>query len=78
MVHWQLCHDSLWLQTSQSQGHLSTAQAERVDIDVDVSGFARGCYQTSLVVSDDVDQGHEHVVPVIVNVVGRQLHVPRD
>jgi hypothetical protein len=77
-VHWQLYHDSPWLQISPSQGNLSAAQAERVDVDLDVSGFAPGRYQTSLLVSDDVDEGHEQVVPVIVNVVSQQLHVPQD
>jgi hypothetical protein len=78
MIHWRLSHDSPWLATSQSEGSLSAAQAERVDLDVNVSGFAPGRYQTSLQVSDDVGEGHEQVVPVIVNVVSRQFHVPQD
>jgi thermitase len=78
MVHWRLSHDSPWLQIRPSEGSLAAAQAERVDIDVNVSGFAPGRYQTSLRVSDDVGEGHEQVVSVIVNVVSRQLQVPRD
>jgi thermitase len=78
IVHWQLYHDSPWLGISQSEGDLAAAQAERVDVDVNVSGFAPGRYQTSLRVSDDVGEGHEQVVPVIVNVVSRQFHVPQD
>lgn len=78
LINWQIINDNPWLQINSSTGELSGEQVTRVGIDLKISGFSPGCYETSLLITDDIDQGHKREVSVVLNVVDSILHVPQE
>jgi subtilisin family serine protease len=68
-ITWQVRNDCPWLSVGRSHGVLLAEQGEMIALQVDLNGMPSGQYRTTLLVSDDIEEGHEHAIPVVLNVV---------